>query len=350
LRRCAIVTVAVLLSLPTRSFAATLRIGVFGLFRPEELILSPAPNSALLVEGGGVSIVLEDGRSAHCLISGDLVECRAGSRDLKAAAIRASSRAGDAADLILAVPGRIERRYRGKLEVRASSKELVAIIEMDREVAVASVVAAESPPGASLEALKAQAVVTRSYYVATRGRHRAYDFCDTTHCQFLREPPDADSPASLATAKTRGLVLGYKDSVLAALFSACCGGRTRSLREVGLTSEGYPYFPVDCPPCLRRARRWENRLDRDAAAPLLAEGSSERARLKVGRKLGWSTVPGNNYSARFEGESVVVQGSGAGHGLGLCQTGAAAMAEEGAEFQEILNHYFRNTYIQSIFE
>ncbi len=135
--------------------------------------------------------------------------------------------------------------------------------------------------------------------------------------------------------------------MLATLFSACCGGRTHSLREVGLPSEGYPYFPVNCPPCLRRARRWETRLEVEDALPLLVKGVSERARLLVGRKLGWNAVPGNNYSAWFEGETLVVQGSGAGHGLGLCQVGAAAMAEEGAEFQEILNHYYPNTALIS---
>src|SRR6266571_2973368 len=63
---------------------------------------------------------------------------------------------------------------------------------MDRETATASVVAAENTPDTPLEALKAQAVAARSYFVAGRGRHHDFDFCDTTHCQFLREPPSAD--------------------------------------------------------------------------------------------------------------------------------------------------------------
>lgn len=336
-----------LVSIPAPSFARSVRIGVFGLFRPAELVLSPTPNGVLLLEGGGDSIVLEDGRAARLRLSGNSVECLADKRVLSATRIRASARTGDAADLILGVPKKIERHYRGTLEVTVSRGELVAVIIMDREIAVASAVAAESLPGTSLEALEAQAVVTRSYYTATRGRHPRFDFCDTTHCQFLRESPAADAPASLATAKTRGLVLCYRGSVLAAFFSASCGGRTRSLRQVGLPSQGYPYFPVDCVPCLHRAPRWETRLDAQDAVPLLAEVTSERARLHVGRKMGWNVVPGNNYSARPEGETVVFQGSGAGHGLGLCQRGSAAMAEEGADFQEILNHYYPNTTVRT---
>jgi peptidoglycan hydrolase-like amidase len=47
-------------------------------------------------------------------------------------------------------------------------------------------------PGAPFEALKAQAVVTRSSYVSARNRHPLFDFCDTTHCQFLRQAPGAE--------------------------------------------------------------------------------------------------------------------------------------------------------------
>ena len=79
--------------------------------------------------------------------------------------------------------------------------ELVPVVSMDLETAVASVVAAEQVAGTPLEALKAQAVATRSYFVATRGRHRGFDFCDTTHCQFLREPPASGHPAARADAR-----------------------------------------------------------------------------------------------------------------------------------------------------
>src|SRR5260221_13879275 len=95
---------------------------------------------------------------------------------------------------------------------------------MDVETAVASIVVAESPPHAPMEALKAQAVAARSFLAAGKGRHSGFDFCDTTHCQFLRQPPAADSPAAQATSATRGLVLAYKGRGFAAMYSASCGG------------------------------------------------------------------------------------------------------------------------------
>ncbi len=347
LQCCAFVALVGLVAIPGVSLAGALRIGVFGLFHPYELVLRPAPNGVLLVEGGGETIALGDGQAARLSKADNVVECRAGQRLISSAKFRASSRSGSDAEFILSVPGKIERRYRGTLEVSVARGALLSVAVMDREVAVASAVVAEAAPGASLEALKAQAVVTRSYYAATRGRHAGFDFCDTTHCQFIREPATADSLAALATTATRDLVLFYGDSVVAALFSASCGGRTRTLQQVGLGAEGYPYFAVDCPPCLHRAHRWQARLDSKVAAPLLADAASENARLRVGRKLGWNVIPGTNYSAWREGETIVVEGRGAGHGLGLCQLGAVAMAQEGAGFQQVLTYYYPNTRLGS---
>ena len=337
--------VALLLSLSVTAAASTVRVGVFSLFHPRELTVRPAPGATLEVQAGRETFLLYGAQRARLRISGRHVECRVGDRTVRASSVRVSPRDGGSPDFLLSVPGRIERRFRGSLEVTAAGRELTPVVSMDLEVAVASAVAAESPPGATLEALKAQAVVTRSYYVATRGRHVNFDFCDTTHCQFLRQPPGPSHPASLAATATEGLVLAWRDAPLAALFSADCGGRTRTLAELGIPADGYPYFPVECPSCRTASSAWETHLNLRDAEPLLAAKNLEQARLELGRKLGWGVVPGSNYQARREGEKFVVRGRGAGHGLGLCQKGAAAMAAEGAGFRQILARYFPNTIL-----
>jgi SpoIID/LytB domain protein len=172
--------------------------------------------------------------------------------------------------------------------VREHDGHLLAIVKMDLETAVASIVAAESPPGAPLEARKAQAVVARSFLIAAHGRHEGFDFCDTTHCQFLRETPPAASPSAKAAEETRGLLLAYQGRPIAALYSANCGGKTRTLEEAGWNAEAYPYFAVDCP----------------------------------------------------------VRGPVSGHRIGMCQEGAAQMARRGKTFLEILGLYFTATAIQ----
>jgi len=129
--------------------------------------------------------------------------------------------------------------------------------------------------------------------VAAHRRHAAFDFCDTTHCQFLRARPRASGASARATLATRGLVLSWHGAPVAALYSAHCGGRTRTPPRVAPAD--YPYFAVACSFCAHSRHREPT----------------------------------------------------AGHGIGLCQTGAAAMAAGGAGFRAILEHYYPNTVLAS---
>jgi peptidoglycan hydrolase-like amidase len=252
--------------------AALVTVGVFGLFHPTELDVRPAHGGAIVVERDGARESLE---GSHALrIRG---------------AAHVTGRNGGLGEFVLSVPGRITREFHGRLEVRADRGHLLAIVEMDRETAVASIVAAELPTVGN-EALKAQAVAARSFLAASRARHEGFEFCDTTHCQFLREPPKPGSAAARAAEETRGLALAYQGRVFAALYSADCGGRTRTIEDAGWQTPQdvgyYPYFAVECP--------------------------------RRGSKV-------------------------SGHQVGLCQAGAAEMAQGGATFREILNRFYPAT-------
>jgi stage II sporulation protein D len=242
---------------------------------------------------------------------------------------------------VLSIPEKISRRYHGVLELKAAAGMLFPVVQMDLETAVASVVQAESAPDTPLEALKAQAVATRSYFSAARGRHRNFDFCDTTHCQFLREPPLPDRNAARAAAATRGLVLAYQEHIVAAMFTRSCGGHTRTPQEVGLSGHAYPYFRAVCDYCLSHPARWVRRVSQTDVLDLRERG--EASRLEMDRRRGWSAVPSNNFTAHSDARGVVLEGMGEGHGIGLCQAGAKAMAQSGAAYQEILEHYYPNT-------
>jgi|SRR5579872_2617524 len=258
---------------------AAVTIGVFGLFHPLELQVEPVRGRVLVIESGGHRQMLEGG----------------GSVKLRAAAT-VTARNGAEAAFILSVPGpggkpRIRREFRGRLTVREEDGHLTAIVEMDRETAVASIVAGENP-GSPLEAQKAQAVVSRSYLIAAAPRHDGFDFCDTTHCQYLREPPAAGGAARRAQEATKGLALTYQGRAIMALYSANCGGHTQTPADAGWKVEGYPFFGVECP----------------------------------------------------------VKGEISGHRIGMCQTGSAEMARRGKTFREILEHYFPAARIEELHE
>ncbi len=262
------------------ALAQTVDIGVFSLFRPVELRVSPASNT-LLVTTGDQRVILE----GHQFFAIRLTQL--------SSTVQVSARDGSATDFRLSIPGKIERKFNGTLVIRPGDHKLIAVVTMDREIAVASVVAAEMPTRAPIEALKAQAVATRSYYAASHPRHDEFSFCDSTHCQFLRNPPAPGTAALRATQETRNLLLEYAGKPFPAQYSAVCGGRTRSLEGEGEPISGYPYYSVPCDYCRRHS-------------------------------------PG------------IVQG----HQLGLCQSGAIGMAASGATFRAILDHYYPAAHVQ----
>ena len=328
--------------------ALQVRVGVLGLFHPREITLSSTTREALVVTAGDKVFVLEPGSSAAIArIAGPEAGLlfQLDGRLVRVGEIQASGRNRQSAGFLLGIPGKITRRYQGTLNIRAIIGEIVATVTMDLETAVASVVAAESTKDTPLEALKAQAIVTRSYFAAGRGRHHDFDFCDSTHCQFLREPPSPESPAAVATLATRGLVIAYEEKPIAAMFTRSCGGHTRTPVELGISCGRYPYFPVVCDACYTSPVRWTRRISEQDVARL---GRGEAGRLAVNRTLGWNTVLSNNFAVRRENGEVVLEGTGQGHGIGLCQRGARAMAEGGAGFREIISHYFPNTGLISL--
>jgi stage II sporulation protein D len=339
---------AAIFTLCLSAAAQTVQIRVFTLFHPVELEVASAQGSTLVLVSGSTQTILNSERGhrsarlqftvGQLLLNGTSVQT-----------VCVASRNGDPADFTLSVPGRISRRYHGILRVSADQHNLLPVVTMDIETAVASVVAAESGPSTPLEAMKAQAVAARSFFDAS-GRHGVDEFCDTTHCQFLREPPPAASLASRAARETQGLVLTWHGEPLAAMYASRCGGRTRTLREIGARANGYPYFAVECAYCRRHPYLWTRALSSTDGRRLESSGeeASEHARLVVDRVHGWSAIPSNNYTTASGPNGVTLHGRGQGHGLGLCQYGAASMAAEGADFSEILRHYYPETELKSI--
>src|SRR5438105_4061407 len=117
------------------NIAATVHISVMGSLHPVQFELQPARGATLTVETAGHTEILQG--ASIMAVTG---------------AARVAGRNGASVPFRLAVPGGTPHEYLGKLEVKRAGVELLAIVEMDRETAVASIIEAEGSPGMPFEA------------------------------------------------------------------------------------------------------------------------------------------------------------------------------------------------------
>ena len=309
---------------------ATVRIGVLSLFHPHTLTLSADHPITLLLDGSPRILDLHHQAT---------IRSSPASLTVDETPARTLSLAPEA--FTLAVPNKLTRTYRGALTVTVRDGILIPVVTMDTDVAVASIVAAEAPPGAPLEALKAQAIASRSFLIANPHAHRDFDACDTTHCQFLRSPPAPASPAAIAAHATRNVVLTWRSSpddlpsIVAAMYSRSCGGQTRV--PTSSDSGKYPFYSVRCEYCRRHPELWSRPADTPATA-------TEQSRIVYNRTHGWSAIPSNTHTESAAG----LEGRGTGHGIGLCQLGTADLARQGKTCTQILALYYPNTTLSTL--
>jgi stage II sporulation protein D len=257
---------------------------------------------------------------------------------------------------------------------------------------VFGVLAAEGSVESEPEALKALAVVARTYALKNLRRHARdrFDLCDTTHCQrftLVRDEsarPDFYELARRAVRETAGeVVRDARGHTAEVYFSAACGGRTadvsklwgerdapahlRGVRDEACDALDESWTDVIPSAQLLRALRADERSDvgsrldavrvarRDQtgrAEVVSLEGERRRIlsgwdfKIIVGRTLGWSVLKSSRFEVARAGSAYVFRGNGFGHGLGLCQAGAHVSATRGAGYRRILAQYFPGTTVE----
>ncbi len=310
----------------------TVQISVLSLFRPHQLTLRTVDNGIIRFAVRGASNHSLEGRQTAALkAQGDNILATIDGRTVAGEQLLIDH----STEFELSVPGKLSRRYSGSLKITAHNGRLLPVVTMEIETAVAAVLAAESDLNGPLEALIAQAIASRSYLAAGR-RHESFDFCDTTHCQYLTD--SFNKEARRIASASNGILLWSHGRVFRALFTRSCDGRTRTPQQLGLPG-GAPYQAVTCPICARRPHHW-SRAHALADVTALIRNRTEKARLNVGRQLGWDAIPSNAYQATVDGDTVTFHGTGEGHGIGLCQRGSVGLAIQGATWRAILQRYF----------
>ena len=270
------------------------------------------------------------------------------------------------------------RRVRGRLEVRRTAGGISVLNRVGLEDYVAGTLGREVYQSWHPETLKAQAVVTRTYalYEMTRNATRGFDVGAGTGSQ-VYGGLDAETPSVLKAARaTRGEYLAYRSAPILAVFHSASGGRTAASDEVW--GESLPYLvsvevanEEDSPDTYWRASVSGTTLGR-ALAPVGVEvgavqefrviersASGRAARLQVrGKKgsaviearalrtaLGAAVIRSTLFEIKPSEDGFIIVGSGHGHGVGMSQWGAQAMAQGGARYQEILSTFYPGTRV-----
>lgn len=272
------------------------------------------------------------------------------------------------------------KRWRGEPStVDAPGGRLALVTSIDVDQYLQGVVPLESPASWPLAALEAQAIVARTFALSRRTLSRPYDVLASDTDQRWGGV-EAESPASTAAVQaTRGQTLTFAGGPAAVFYSACCGGHTLDIVDAwGGTPQ--PYLRgVNDPHCAPAPDfRWGRAapLDRVLAAFGARTGGTltgaslvdpdplgrPRAVMLQGmasvtipvadfrRALGYDTVRSLWLrSVRIDsaqaGPQLVIEGSGRGHGVGLCQWGSRFFAAAGASAAEILGLYFPGTSV-----
>ena len=267
----------------------------------------------------------------------------------------------------------VRQYYSGDLKCFPDMENLVLINICDVEKYVAGVVLAEGGSGKNIEYFKTQAVIARTYLYKYFDKHITdrYNVCDNTHCQAFNGL-SSDTIINNAAMETHGQVIVSQDSTLIiSAFHSNCGGETASSEDVWLTSQQYLKSKID-PYCISsRNSVWEKSISRNEWLEFLKKSgytgnindssifNFDQKTRQVNYKIGLFTIPLrimradlNLRSAFFtvisEGDSVIFKGRGYGHGVGLCQEGAMAMAAKGFTYRQIIDFYYTGVLITDI--
>ena len=291
-----------------------------------------------------------------------------------------------------------DQEFAGSLEIRNNADGTqTAINTIDLEDYLCSVISSEMNANSPMELLKAHAVISRSWALRAmeHPNHEGFYVCADDHCQRYEGLLRMNERAIQAVRETEGQVLLYNDEICDCRYHKCCGGRTEVWRTCWEDIE-VPYIQsVECPYCGRVSAQtlrlvlnnydqetkdfhdWkvsyrDEELDEIVNArypgighvvdlePLHrgASGRIDRLRimgtnrteiigkeLQIRYALSRSCLYSSWFDISHKNGVWTLFGHGWGHGAGLCQIGAAQMAEEGFNYEQILAYYYVGTRI-----
>lgn len=343
--------------------------------------------------------------------------------------------------------------FKGGIEFYAADGAVTVINNINAEEYLKSVISSEMNAHASLELLKAHAVISRSWLIAQiskkgtdaknggkgmradgneivkwydRDDHDLFDVCADDHCQRYQGITKAYIPTvKRAVEETRGEVLVSDGEICDARFSKCCGGATEEFgycwedkdveylkgvrdsadeaplpdltteceAEKWIAAEPEAFCNTSDGEILRQILndfdmetndfyRWQVRYSQQELSDIVRERSgidfgtiesltplergvsgrisrlridgSKRSmiigkELEIRKTLSRSHLYSSAFTVKRENGDFVIYGAGWGHGVGLCQIGAAVMGSKGYGYREILAHYYKGARVEAAY-
>lgn len=274
------------------------------------------------------------------------------------------------------------KKYKGKLKAISHRDGFLSIIEeLPFEKYLLGVLASEMGPDWPIEALKAQAVASRTYAARLLNRGGEYDVGNDTSHQVYTGLEKINPNIIEAVNSTKGEVLYYNGRMITAFFHACCGGRTTTPSAAFKGNIIKPLRGVVDPYCkLSNHYEWDITLSESDILRMIQSRGSTALKLKGVRiyskdrsgravKIEFKTDRSpfrmeakamREYFGNFEFKSTFITriqktnkgyifyGRGWGHGVGMCQEGAKNMARKGYSYKKILSFYYPGARITDI--
>lgn len=356
------------------TFAQKLSISIFNEKSLTTILLTPTRGEYKLITGD-VENTIKVNQIVYLTRIGDSISVRDANRNLGVWS-RVSVVGQTGADLIRVkpiMPALAARMYDDNMSFYIEYNRVMAINIIDQEKYVAAVVEAEGGYNRAPEFYKAQALLVRTYTYAHLQKHQneGFNLCDAVHCQAYKGRSESDRIYE-ATFDTKDLIIVNEEGYpITAAFHANCGGMTANSQDVWVSAEPYLISTPDKYCSGGRSATWEKRIPNSQWRKFLALNGVDTTTLtnndinfvqKTRQKnyiVKGVKIPTTKVRSHFKLRSawfnvsvhkhdVRLQGKGYGHGVGLCQEGAIEMAENGWDFEKIINYYYKNVKIVRI--
>lgn len=355
-----------------------LHIGLFHSNEPTEVIVQPGEGTYKVWGNGQEILTLESKTILRIKNNEGLISLRTLSEDLGNFAVVEIKRTGWGNMLkFQRTDNKKVSEYHDDFVIRPFADKLRIINQVYIEHYVAGVVESEAGSKEPKEYYKVQAVICRTYALNNRRRHEGEGFqlCDKVHCQVYHSRSKHNPDIIKATQETIGIVIVDSDiNLVTAAFHSNCGGYTCNSEDVWSGYLDYLRARTD-DNCLEEPHsywryattidEWTNYLVRKfdypandpVALQAVLDYCPDRRYPSMSKGIGridFKTVRNDlqlrsaYFSIEQVQDSVILEGRGYGHGVGLCQEGAMNMAKRGLPYDDILHYYYNSIHLVNL--